>query len=158
MDITEYMEGVVKLQKNNYRKSNIPYVSTDDFVLQNGQIHIPQKFDFTKFEGIPSTPRECFRNAWYLAESYDLIYVEGMAHGVFPTLHAWCIDSNLNVYDPTWKNPEESMYYGVRFNDEYINKKMLETGFFGVIDNTIQNYPLLTGVDKDFAWVECMKP
>ena len=65
---------------------------------------------------------------------------------------------DLNVYDPTWKNPEEAVYYGVQFSYEYTNLKMLETGFFGVVDNIIQNHPLLTGVDEDFAYAECVKP
>jgi hypothetical protein len=48
-----------------------------------------------------------------LAQDNDLIYVEGFAVGVFPTLHGWCVDDAGNVIDPTWPDGRGKEYYGV---------------------------------------------
>lgn len=55
----------------------------------------------------PGEPQRCFGNAYRLARRItNLRYVEGVAtrHGVLaiPIAHAWCIDENDQVWDPTW--------------------------------------------------------
>jgi hypothetical protein len=48
----------------------------------------------------------CFRNAFRLARRRkDLRYAEGFAWCVTPHAHAWCIDPQDRVIDPTWEYP-----------------------------------------------------
>jgi hypothetical protein len=82
-------------------------------------------------------PRECFRNA-FLAVLGDesLRYVEGVA--IRPGmdglgfLHAWCVDGNGRVVDPTWDNPEESRYYGMEFDRKRLTKHVMREKIYGV--------------------------
>jgi hypothetical protein len=53
------------------------------------------------------------------------------------------------VIDPTWHGrdiiKENTEYYGVEFNWNYVRTVAIETGYYGVLDNFTQNYPLLSG-------------
>lgn len=54
--------------------------------------------------------KECFRNAYRWAIKWDpeLTYCEGYATGTgFPVHHAWLIDPDGNVQDPTWREPHD---------------------------------------------------
>lgn len=69
------------------------------------------------------TPKECFQNCLNIADGETLIYCEG--YGMRPELmvlihHAWCIDEDERVVDPTWDRPEECQYFGVDFQTHYI--------------------------------------
>lgn len=63
------------------------------------------------------TPKHCFYNAQTLAARSRgrLRYVEGF--GItsigLPLPHAWCIDPDERLVDPTWQTPESCYYYGV---------------------------------------------
>lgn len=79
--------------------------------------------------------KECYSNAWHLAERTGLQYVEGLAMPDFmdiPIEHAWCVDDKGNVYDNTWPKPGR-VYYGVPFDDNFVRQVLVETGTFGVI-------------------------
>jgi hypothetical protein len=68
--------------------------------------------------------RECFQNAFLRTLYFDnLTYCEGYAFsGLLPVHHAWCVDENDVVVDPTWrekKNREPAAnweYFGVRLD------------------------------------------
>ena len=122
------------------------YTSEADFILKNGRA----------FEKSPSSegirmgrPRECFRNATNLAlRKRDLYtYVEGYAvNKWFPThvaAHAWCIDSQNFVVDPTWE--EGTDYFGVAFRHDYLRRILKGKRDYGLIANHEMNYPLVTG-------------
>lgn len=144
--VSKYLEAVAKIMAGEKLK----YSSFEEFVLRNGR-----QFYFACPISKVGKPKECFKNAYLLAENKGLIYVEGYAitKGVpVPTLHAWCIDKNDAVYDPTWKDGID--YFGVPFDINYVRKTMLKTRVFGVIDNIKMGFPLLTGEHKDFAYKE----
>ena len=94
-------------------------------------------------------PRECFRNATNLAlRKPDLYtYVEGYAVNIWiptsPVAHAWCIDSQNFVVDPTWEEGTE--YFGVAFRHDYLRRILKGKRDYGLIDNHEMNYPLVTG-------------
>lgn len=157
MTVKEYLESVVNIHSVSGMRGDRPYSSIHDFILQNGSDHKPQVFDESAFPHSMRTPRNCYQNAWYLAEMHDLIYVEGMAFNLIFANHAWCIDKDMNVYDPTWKTPETSLYYGVAFDDEYVMEVLHMTGVYGIIDNPIQRFPLITGEHIDFKHKLCLK-
>ncbi|QBQ74829.1 hypothetical protein [Caudovirales GX15bay] len=69
-------------------------------------------------------PRDCFLNATVLAHMHPALrYVEGFAmHPAtpFPIHHAWVVDGEDRVIDPTWEQPEDCLYRGVVFSLEHI--------------------------------------
>jgi hypothetical protein len=96
-----------------------------EFLLLHGQEF--QGTKWTKFRGRgyrKMTPRQCFLNAWMMSLIFnELTYYEGFAYsGLITVHHAWCIDSEGLVVDPTWraknyKLPEiEWEYFGVGFD------------------------------------------
>jgi len=149
----KYLEDMVKIQKmitNPDSSRKYEYMSGSEFILKNGVQCIPRAYNVDEFKGVPRIKRECYRNAYYLAWYTGLIYVEGIGINIIGTEHAWCIDSDFNVYDPTWDNPEKHSYYGVPFDLDYVEKIMHETEVYGVLQNWTQRFPLFTGEHTDF--------
>ena len=90
-------------------------------------------------------PQMCFWNAYVLTSlRSELIYVEGFAR--FPiggkkshiVHHAWAVDGDGGVYDPTLKGTE---YFGIPFKPEYVKRTMhqiLPNGF-SILDNDLDS-------------------
>lgn len=126
--------------------SSMKFVCFEDFVLKCGQ----------KFEDYIPRPKwvkkgiikQCFSNCYKeVRRNRDkLIYCEGYAYsGIIPVHHAWLIYEN-KVIDPTWCDFNDNKeYYGIKFSFDYMEKIAIETGYYGVIDNFVQNFPLLRG-------------
>jgi hypothetical protein len=99
------------------------------------------------FAGERAEPGSCFKNASMLAfASQDgkraLAYVEGQiaVHGV-PIDHAWCVNGDGVVIDPTLTPDERgnSMdyvagYFGVPFQTDYVRKAVIRNGYYGVLN------------------------
>lgn len=115
-------------------------LSVHQFVLDHGRMFTitPKSFPRT------GKMKECFKNALALAIRRNLTYCEGYAINIIPTIHAWCIDKDGNVIDPTWENAKE--YYGVPFQTDYV---LDFTDRHGVYDSVVENWrdkwPLITG-------------
>ena len=83
------------------------YRSTQEFIVRHGWLFPPKQFP-AKYRKWRRGLHGCFENSLELAvESGELAYVEGFAlppEGISeqPTAHAWCVDSDGNVVDPTW--------------------------------------------------------
>jgi len=90
--------------------------------------------------------RQCFMNAVKMATSGRLVtYCEGYAMGVMPVLHAWCVDQEGRVIDPTWSMPD-AVYYGVPFKTEYVLRRVTEAQcYVSMFDDWVNDWPLLTG-------------
>ena len=74
-------------------------------------------------------PKYCFANAYQLAKDSagTLQYAEGVALAPYTLTvhrHAWCIDTELNVVDPTWhgelSSPPGAAYFGLVFDLEHM--------------------------------------
>lgn len=127
----------------NRNNSKTKYSSFEDLV---GKVGIPmqgEKFDPTEFSLVRRTPKECFHNAYQLAEYNDLIYVEGYTWYLIPILHAWCIDEKGRVIDPTLDESEDYAYCGIPMDMSFVRKTMLSTGVYGIIDNWKDGFPML---------------
>ena len=87
-------------------------------------------------------PKSCFMNATHaLLADGGLDYCEGVGFtpGLpFGFLHAWAVDADGNVVDPTWNEPERCRYYGVRYDRARYLKHIQRTGYYGVFGGSNQ--------------------
>jgi hypothetical protein len=63
-----------------------------------------------------------------------LTYVEGVAVGIIPVDHAWCVKADGTVVDPTWAGGRQKCddYFGVPFDKITLYKIMTTTKVYGV--------------------------
>ena len=125
------------------------YSSMEEYVLENGRPFVYQPLPALY---MPHKGRwgRCFANAFRLAmKRGELRYAEGYAKrsDSFGMLHAWCVDAQGRVVDPTWNFPAD--YYGVIYDLAYVGCVARKKGAFGVIDNWAEDYPLLRGEEPD---------
>lgn len=82
----------------------------NDYLLKYGfeQPYEPRSYD-RELYGSRQMAKECFRNALMMAQERSLDYVEGYAlgHGI-PVHHAWCLDADGKVVDPTWRDSTDT--------------------------------------------------
>lgn len=119
------------------------YGSMYEFVLVNGRAYDPPK------DGPGMMNGECFKNAADMAVGNPrMTYVEGFATtGMLPVFHAWCVDEDGNVVDPTW-GTKGTAYFGVPFPTKYLTHVLCSRGYYGVIDAWLGDgdpWPLLSG-------------
>lgn len=90
--------------------------------------------------------KQCFNNAFTLADQRpDLRYCEGYAYStLIPVLHAWCIDAEDRVLDPTWTDGAE--YHGIAFDTEWVRRHLLRTKYWGVLGG---DYEALSELMRD---------
>jgi hypothetical protein len=88
--------------------------------------------------------KECYMNATrYCMAHAGTTYCEGYALGVIPMPHAWCIDSAGYVIDPTWR--DGAAYFGVPFKRSYLHATLARRGYYGIIDDFENGFPLVRG-------------
>lgn len=78
-------------------------------ILEHGERQPYAPYDAERW-GPKGRLKECFRNAWLLAEANpgELTYVEGYATSLAVCHHAWVIDPDGKVQDPTWRTPDDT--------------------------------------------------
>jgi hypothetical protein len=103
-----------------------------DFLLAHGVGYLPGP---NTFVGPRLEQHNCFGNALHVAIDGDFTYVEGkvFVHGC-PLDHAWCIDGDGNVIDPTTEGKGINGYFGVPLKTDYVKKAVLKNGVYGVLD------------------------
>ena len=120
------------------------------WLLNNGQLF--------RWQPLPALyPRgplgQCYNNAHQLVRKYpkDLYYTEGygLVGGVTPLAHAWAVDAQGNVVDPTWEDGTD--YFGVVFSFDYL-KRVTYSGrrCTALIDNWRDRWPLIDGRHTDW--------
>jgi hypothetical protein len=139
-DVKKYMEQMVEIMRphsnNGFKYINIPH-----FVLELGRPMGDMKpFPKNLTKG---KKKECFRNAMLLAIEKNWTYCEGYALAVIPTHHAWVLDDDGDVIDPTWDEGVD--YYGVEIPMSYALPKVFGRGYYGIIDDPQNRFPLLRG-------------
>jgi len=155
--LIEQLEAIIELRKGS-RPTDLPYAGQEDFVLKNGKVFTSQKYP-EKYEKYRGEMKLCFTNAFDLSQRFpELTYVEG--YGMSSNIplaihHAFCVDKKGNVVDPTWRDQEETAYFGVQFNQTYVANTILRTMHYGILDNYHEGNPLLTKESghkrKDFS-------
>jgi hypothetical protein len=135
-ELEQHMKMVVAATEHfgwGSKRSDYRYRTYEELILDQGK----------PYQGAPRPKgvrkrkdRECFRNTVLLVQSRpDLRYVEGYAAGIIPVQHAWAIDQDDRVVDPTWREPEESVYFGIVIPLETVYRLTIKHGVYGVLGN-----------------------
>lgn len=82
-------------------------------------------------------PNQCYANAYAVASNESAYrYCEGYATTKdmgFPIAHAWVLDRDLKVIDPTWSDGD--LYHGVAFTPLFMYKIVAKTQHHGIFGN-----------------------
>lgn len=129
--------------------------SFERFVLQHGEEHQPHTTKCLH----RGKMKECFMNAYRLVDRSNgaLWYCEGFAWSIIPVLHAWAVDKDGNVFEPTWRDIGIS-YFGIAFKMEFVRDTILRRGRYGVIDDMENRFELITKTPPVSQWKETLKP
>lgn len=115
-----------------------PALAVERFIAEHGT-----EFKFAPLpKGIkPMREKMCFMNATKLVDRFPerFRYVEGFGFraylGGIPFYHAWCIDKDDNVVDPTWRELDSaSRYIGVVIPRETLRRELVRLGNYGVLN------------------------
>lgn len=125
--IREYCEGMVAVRAMHERAHGtqdewrgLVYAGFEDLLLKHGRFYVPQELP-RKYNR--KAMKQCFHNAAALARGSrgQLTYVEGIAAGIIPVHHAWCVDAAGKVVDVTW-DPMGTAYFGVPFPTDRVRR------------------------------------
>ena len=132
-------DGGYRLNTTSIRATWIHFAGTGEaasFCMSHGVLKTSSPLPKSINRG---TTKLCFQNAGMLAlaQPEKLTYCEGWAqmpaHRGLTTYHAWCLDRNGNVVDPTWTHSRGHEYLGVPIKISALRKQILATkewGFF----------------------------
>jgi hypothetical protein len=132
----QYLEMIESLRQKHVAGE---FLSPYAYILKNGREWGPRIFP----AGVKKMKdKACFQNAYNLSQKKGYRYVEGMATSIIPCDHAWCVNDQGEVIDPTWgktflsgKERGPADYFGVEIPVEKLHKIMLLTRVYGVFGN-----------------------
>jgi hypothetical protein len=134
MNLKRYIDQVSAFMQDNYLYK---------FIAENGREFKPIEFD-PRYQQFKGKMKDCFYNAYRMAQITGLDYVEGFADSIVPTLHAWVTDGT-HAIDPTWPYNINNQYVGVVLPFSYVNKIVMERKAYGVLDSWEIGSPLISG-------------
>lgn len=151
--LVSYLSQVRAARAGMGMSAEFKYAGFEDFLLKHGSFFTPKT---TLPDGVrPMGLSQCFENAYRVATRTKAFhYVEGYALGVIPIHHAWLVDREGNVIDPTWVNiGVGKAYIGVEFNLAEV-KKSRRVGILALSDDYRRDFPVLKGlpVFAEDAW------
>jgi hypothetical protein len=137
--VTEYLAATSEMirrcnEANRVDFSGLAVGSLAEFVLLHGREYVATR---PLPDGMERGPEKlCFQNAWQFANISPtrLIYVEGFAASIFPMHHAWVVDRQGTVFDPTWEFEEGRIYFGIPISREYGLKALVRRAVWGMLD------------------------
>lgn len=116
----------------------------------------PFYFDGASMKGRRMRIKECYKNAWIMADAHaDLTYCEGKLHiGPLPIDHAWVVDPTGKVIEPTLRNRSKASrvspqgYFGIPFHTNYVRRVALRSGMYGGLLDGMINPEIIEGRDR----------
>lgn len=128
-ELRDYLSGVARLRQQARQAEGFAYAGFEDLVLRRGTFWPGSP----RPRGVPKMAnRQCFQNAWQIAETHGWTYCEGWATSIIPTHHAWVLNQAGAVIDPTWDDPESCVYAGLPLERSFVAKVLLSSGTYGV--------------------------
>lgn len=131
-----FLNQQAELNDRINKKSINPSKNIQRLILENGQSFL-KRIKPSPFKGQPkSCYQTCFQALWNYPE---LSYCEGFAISnevPIPIAHAWLIDDNSQVIDPT-RNEDftDCTYFGVVFTEKFVREVALKTKYYGILEN-----------------------
>jgi hypothetical protein len=115
-------------------KMSGPMADRARFLLRRGRAFRTGRHTYS---GPRGTPKLCFMNAGNLAiANPEMTYVEGYVRllGSIPIEHAWCMDPDGVVVDPTLKTGEDiDHYFGAAFTTDFLVHTIRRSGVWGLL-------------------------
>lgn len=141
-----YLTAIVQIRANSqFRAPDLIYKGGEDLVKRHGKQFtaqpLPEEYGLME-------AKNCYNNAFILAAANpELTYVEGYAYsGILPIHHAWVVDAEGRVIDPTWIDPVNCTYFGVGFKTAHLRKLVNKRGFNPTMfDDYDRSWPLFRG-------------
>ena len=103
-----------------YSHTGFKYSSTEELILKHGATYI----DINKKSRLKGIPQNCYQNCYdIMLRRPDLTYCEGYATTSkipIAVVHAWLVDSERQVIDPTWGRRNDPVYIGITFERDYV--------------------------------------
>ena len=96
-------------------------------------------------------PQQCYANAGRLAiESLELAYCEGYAlkPGLFPVHHAWCVNVDGQVVDPTWEFDPNTEYLGVALREDFLREMVMGNEVWGIFSERVDPNVLVRPLEE----------
>jgi hypothetical protein len=120
-DLLGYCEIMIALRqpKGELARMGEAYACIEDFLAREGSFWTPQPLP-ERFPQMP--PKYCYATSQHFASLFGLRYVEGIAAGIIPVMHAWCLDDSDRVVDATWEDTGVA-YLGVVVPEDRIPSK-----------------------------------
>ena len=134
--LLEFLNQQADLIDSIYKKSTTPRKSSQRLILENGLPFLTM----SKPSPFKGEPKSCYQNCTSALLKYpELSYCEEFAISKEVSIiiaHAWLIDNNSQVIDPTWNEDfTDCTYFGVVFANEFVREVALKTKCYGISDN-----------------------
>lgn len=143
--------AILTQEASNWRRLGAAYAwILPEFVARNGAEYaarpLPKPYKYRRI-------RQCFGNARKLVSRSNgrLRYVEGMLIRFHPIPHAWAIDAEDRVIDPTLRDPGGCLYAGVVFDAKTIARFASPLSWSLFDTGRGMNLPLFKAIDPALA-------
>lgn len=142
-NIVEQMQAVRALRRRNIGRAEclcLVHTCVEDIVLTHGSLRHKHPLRITPAEFGERRLGYCYSNALALALSYPerFTYCEGFATVMDIAInHAWCLDEDGFVIDPTWQDDtpmsDSAEYFGIAFVLDFVLDEVRATKEGGLL-------------------------
>lgn len=150
--IREYL-AMVRDVRGPEPPAGFHYRGIEDLLLREGRVFRPVELP-RRYQRHAGPMKACFENTQRLVRRFphELHYAEGYAvSSLFPVLHAWAVDRDGQMVDPTWEwragdqwhDPEAGAAIGLVFPTAVIVKPRRSGQSLSLLDDWTNRWPYL---------------